>query len=380
MAARRAVFIHSEEIEKYRYPDDSPFKTQRAGRTRRVLDTMGLLSGEGLSVVAPAPAPMKILKKFHSTGYLRALRNAQRGKHDLDAVRMGIGIRDCPIFPGMYDYAVLAAGGTVRGAELILSGAADAVFNPSGGYHHAHAERAAGFCYINDNVLACMALAEAGKRVLFLDVDVHNGDGVSKAFEQRSDVMTISLHEDPRILFPGTGFADEIGVGAGRGYCVNVPLPPGTFDQAYMQAFESIVPPLEKAFNPDVIVLELGADALAGDPLAHLCLTNDTFAQIVRRLMGFAKPVLATGGGGYHVENTVRAWALAWTVLSGQEIEMGMEATVGGVMLQSTDWQGGLHDRDLPVTSEQRETVLPALDATIEAIKAQVFPIHGLKP
>jgi acetoin utilization protein AcuC len=254
------------------------------------------------------------------------------------------------------------------------------VFNPSGGYHHAHAERAAGFCYINDNVLACMVLAEAGKRVLFLDVDVHNGDGVSQAFDQRSDVMTISLHEDPRILFPGTGFADEIGAGAGRGYCVNVPLPAGTYDQAYMHAFEEVVPPLARAFNPDVIVLELGADALAGDPLAHLCLTNDTFAQIARQLVRFGKPILATGGGGYHVENTVRAWALAWTVLSGQEIEVGMEATVGGVMLQSTDWQGGLHDRDLPVTSEQRATVLPALEATIEAIKAQVFPIHGLKP
>jgi acetoin utilization protein AcuC len=378
LSARRAVFIHSQEIEKYRYPDDSPFKAERAGRTRQVLNTMGLLSGDGISEVAPVPALRMVLKKFHSARYLHALKNAQMGKWELDALRMGIGTQDCPIFKGMYDYAVLATGGTLLGAELILSGAADAVFNPSGGYHHAFPERAAGFCYINDNALACMILAEAGKRVLYLDVDVHNGDGVAHAFYDRTDVMTISLHENPKTLFPGTGFEDEIGAGAGRGYCVNVPLPVGTFDQAYMHAFESVVLPLAGVFNPDVIVLELGADTLAGDPLAHLYLTNNTYAEIVRHLLRFEKPILATGGGGYHVENTVRAWALAWTVLSGQDIAHGMEATMGGVMLQSTDWQGGLHDRELPVTSQQREMVLPALEATIETLKAKVFPLHGL--
>ncbi len=179
-------------------------------------------------------------------------------------------------------------------------------------------------------------------------------------------------------LFPGTGFEDEIGAGEGRGYCVNVPLPVGTFDQAYLHAFESIVLPLARAFNPDVIVLELGADALAGDPLAHLYLTNNTYAEIVRHLLGFEKPILATGGGGYHVENTVRAWALVWTILSGQDIAHGMEAAMGGVMLQSTDWQGGLRDRELPVTNQQREMVLPALTSSLEIIRAKVFPIHGL--
>lgn len=374
----RAVFIHSREVEKYRYPEDSPFKTERAGRTRQVLNTMGLLAGAGIREVSPVPASRTVLKKFHSARYLHALKNAQAGKWELEALRMGIGTPDCPIFKGMYDYAVLATGGTLVGAQLILSGEADVAFNPSGGYHHAFPEKAAGFCYINDNALACLVLAEAGKRVLYLDVDVHNGDGVAHAFYDRADVMTISLHENPRTLFPGTGFEDEIGVGEGRGYCVNVPLPVGTFDQAYLHVFESVVLPLARAFSPDVIVFELGADALAGDPLAHLCLTNNTYAEIIRHLLRFEKPILATGGGGYHVENTVRAWALAWTVLSGQEIAHGLEAAMGGVMLQSTDWQGGLRDRALPVTNEQREMVLPALEASIEALKAGVFPLHGL--
>jgi len=374
----RAVFIHSQEIEKYRYPDDSPFKTERAGRTRQVLSTMGLLSGDGISEITPGLAPRMVLKKFHSARYLHALKNAQMGKWELDALHMGIGTQDCPIFKGMYDYAVLATGGTLLGAELILSGAADAVFNPSGGYHHAFPERAAGFCYINDNALACMILAEAGKRVLYLDVDVHNGDGVAYAFYRRSDVMTISLHESPKVLFPGTGFENDIGEGEGRGYCVNLPLPVGTYDQAYLYAFESIVLPLIGAFDPDVVVFELGADTLAGDPLAHLYLTNNTYVEIINHLLRFKRPILMTGGGGYHVENTVRAWALAWTVLSGQDIEYGLEAAVGGVMLESTDWQGGLRDRQVRVASEQRETVLPALEASIETLKATVFPIHGL--
>ncbi len=377
---RRCAFIHSQEIEKYSYPEDSPFKTERAGRTRHVLYTMGLLSGEGIREVPPKPADRKTLKKFHTARYLHALKKAEQGRWDLDALRMGLGTTDCPIFRGMYDYAVLAAGATLVGADLILAGEVDVAFNPSGGYHHAFPEKAAGFCYVNDNALACTVLAEAGKRVLYLDVDVHCGDGVAYAFYGRSDVMTISLHENPKILFPGTGFEDEIGEGEGRGYCVNLPLPTGTFDEAYVYAFDSIAVPLIKAYAPDVIVFELGADTLAGDPLAHLYLTNNTYADVVERLLRFNKPILVTGGGGYHVENTVRAWARAWAVLSGQDTAHGMEAAMGGVMLQSTDWQGGLRDRELPVTSQQRDTVLSALDASIETIKAKVFPIHGLRP
>lgn len=378
LSARRAVFIHSEEIEKYRYPEDCPFKTERAERTRRTLYTMGLLWGEATREVPPEPAPRTVLKKFHSARYLHALKTAQSGRWELDALQMGIGTDDCPIFKGMYDYAVLAVGGTLVGARMILSGEAEIAFNPSGGFHHAFPEKAAGFCYINDNALACTILAEAGKRVLYLDVDVHNGDGVAHCFYGRSDVMTISLHENPKTLFPGTGFEEEIGEGPGRGYCVNLPLPVGTFDQAYLRAFEEIVPPLIGAYNPDVIVFELGADTLAGDPLAHLQLTNNVYVEIINHLLRFNKPILATGGGGYHVENTVRAWALAWTVLSGQDLDVGMDAAVGGVMLQSTDWQGGFRDRELPVTNQQREMVLPALEASIATVKAKIFPIHGL--
>jgi len=375
---RKAVFIYSSELEKYEYPPEHPFNTIRAKRVLEILESMDLLTGAGRSVVAPKPAERVVLKKFHTARYLHALKTAARGGWNREALSMGIGSQDCPVFKGLYEYAVLAAGATVVGAEMILSDKADVAFNPSGGYHHAGPEKAAGFCYINDVALACLILAEQGKKVLYLDVDVHHGDGVAYAFYDRSDVMTISLHQNPRTLFPGTGFEDEIGTGQGKGYCVNVPLPVGTYDQAYMKAFKAVVPPLLGAYNPDVIVFELGADALAGDPLANLLLTNNVYAEIINHLLSFNKPILATGGGGYHIGNTVRAWALAWSVFCGADSGEDLDLAVGGVLLESTEWQGGFRDRRLAVSKSQRQAVLPAIEATIKYIKANIFPIHGL--
>jgi len=316
---KNAVFLYSSELEKYEYPPEHPFNTVRAQRLLNVIKSMGLLSGPGRSMAAPEPAERVVIKKFHSARYLHALKAASRGKWDIEALSMGIGSQDCPVFKGLYEYACLATGATLLGADLLVGGKADIAFNPSGGYHHAGPEKAAGFCYINDVALACIVLAEQTKKVLYLDVDVHHGDGVAYAFYDRCDVMTISLHQNPKTLFPGTGFADEIGTGLGEGYCVNVPLPVGTYDQMYMKAFKAIVLPLIGAYDPDVIVFELGADALAGDPLGNLQLTNNVYADVINHLLGFDKPILATGGGGYHVGNTVRAWALAWSLFAGAD-------------------------------------------------------------
>ncbi len=378
MTTKNAVFIYSSEFEKYLYPPEHPFNTVRAKRVRDIISSMGLLSGSGGSEVAPVAAERIVLKKFHSARYLHALKTAAAGRWSADALAMGIGSPDCPIFKGLYEYAVLAAGGTLTAAKMILSGETGLAFNPSGGYHHAGPELAAGFCYINDMALACIVLAEQAKRVLYLDVDVHHGDGVANAFYDRSDVMTISFHQNPKTLFPGTGFENEIGTGEGKGYCVNVPLPVGTYDQAYMKAFEAIALPLMTAYNPDVIVFELGADALAGDPLANLNLTNNVYAKIINHLMGFGKPILATGGGGYNVENTVRAWALAWSIFCGADQGEDMSHAMGGVFLESTEWQAGLRDRALAVAEQQRNAVEPAIETVVRNIKESVFPIHGL--
>ena len=179
-------------------------------------------------------------------------------------------------------------------------------------------------------------------------------------------------------LFPGTGFEYEIGEGEGKGYTVNLPLPVGTYDLVYANAFEAVVMPLVQAYNPDVFVLEFGADGLAGDPLAHLQLTNNTYVDVIEKVMSFDRPILMTGGGGYHIENTVRAWALGWSVLSGQDDGHDANIGMGGVMMGSTEWHGGLRDPDMLIPEQQREVVSNALQKIVTSIKENVFPIHGL--
>jgi len=378
MASNRAVFVHSAALEQYHYPPDCPFKTERAGLTRRILSRMGLLTGDGRSEQAFPAASRDTLETFHTARYLDTLIRAAEGHLDVEGYGMGIGQPDCPAFSGLYDYAALATGGTVGAADLLDRGEARVAFNPSGGYHHAGPETASGFCYLNDVVVACLVLAERKRRVLFLDIDVHHGDGVQNAFYDRSDVMTISLHESGETLFPGTGAVDEIGTGPGEGYCVNVPLPVGTYDEAYLRAFDAIAVPLIGAYDPDLIVFEVGMDALAGDPLAYLSLTNNTHAAVAKRILEFGKPILAVGGGGYHPANTARGWALVWCVLCGEEDPGDLAMGLGGVMLESTDWQGGLRDRRLVAGSMQTRAVDPVVDATIEAIQTRVFPFHRL--
>jgi len=379
LATTRAAFIYSSELDRYQYPADCPFRTERAGLLFETLTSMGLLDGPDHRTVAPTPPDRAALERFHAPGYLDILQRASLGDCGVDGLFAGLGTPDTPVFTGMYEYATLAAGASLRAAELILAGEVDVAFNPSGGYHHAHAAQASGFCYVNDVVLACMALADAGKRVLLLDIDAHHCDAVQEAFYERSDVLTLSFHERSKTFFPGTGDVEETGDGAGRGFCVNVPLPPGTDDETFGRAFRAIAPPVIEKYAPDVIVFQLGMDCLAGDPLTHLQLTNNAYADAIQRVLEFDLPILAVGGGGYHVENTVRGWALAWSVLIGEADDGDdMSLGLGGVMLESTDWKGGLRDRILPMADAQRSTVVPIVDATIEKVTTRVFPLIGL--
>ncbi|NIA21252.1 MAG: acetoin utilization protein AcuC [Anaerolineaceae bacterium] len=368
MKTHKAAFIHSSELEQYPYPPECPLDTSRAGMVHRILTSMEMLSGPDRTQVAPETAPREAVQRFHSPEYLDLLERAGRGRTGAaGGLHMGLGTPDCPVFLGLYDYAMLACGATLTGCRMIADGRATVVFNPSGGYHHARPSLAAGFCYINDAAIACLTLADQGRRVLYLDLDAHHGDGVEAAVYDRPEVMTISLHENGRTLFPGTGFEGDIGLGAGKGYAVNVPLPVGTYDGAYLRAFEALAVPLMGAFDPDVIILELGLDGLADDPLTHLSLTNNVYVEVIRRVLGFDTPLLAVGGGGYHVQNTARGWALAWGVMCGQPADESAGARLGA-----------LRDRALTVDDQHRKLVDPAIAATIAAVKRNVFRHHGL--
>jgi acetoin utilization protein AcuC len=328
--------------------------------------------------VAPVAATRAEIQVFHEREYLDALVRAGGGDLDADGFARGLGTPDCPVFKGMYEYSALAAGATLVSARLIMDGRADVAFNPSGGYHHAGPGYASGFCYVNDVVLAAMELRRKYDRILFIDLDVHHCDGVQNAFYSRRDVMTVSMHESGKTLFPGTGFENEIGDGEGRGYSVNIPLPVGTYDAAYLAAFDAVVLPVAKAFNPGVIVVELGMDTLSGDPLAHLHLTNNVHMDILQRILGLGKPVVATGGGGYNVDNTVRAWALLWGVMTEEPLD-DISAGMGGVMLGNREWLGGLRDRMLLSDAGRRATIDAEVAASVDKVKGLVFPILGIR-
>lgn len=375
----RTILVHSDALDAYSYPPECPFNSQRAGRMVQILRSMGLLKSDGSDLALPEPAPRAILETFHDPHYLDVLQNAARGHMDAEGLYMGLGSPDTPVFRDLYDYATLACGATLTAVELVAAGEARIAFNPSGGYHHAFPARAAGFCYINDVAIACRQLAERYDRVLYLDIDVHHGDGVQAAFYDRRDVLTLSMHESPRTLFPGTGHVTEIGEGPGRGYSVNVPLPPDTYDAVWLEAFRAVAPPIVDAYDPEIIVFEVGMDCLSGDPLAHLGMTNNAYAEAIREAMAFDRPLVVTGGGGYNVENTARGWALAWTVLSGQDLADDLSMGLGGVMLETTDWQAGLMDRRLAVDDDVRARVEPEVKRTVAEVRRLVFPLLGIE-
>lgn len=375
---KRLAFLYAPELEGLTYPPDCPFKTQRAGLTRQRLRSFGLL-GDALHVeIAPRKATPEELQQIHLPHYLEQLQRAAAGDLTVEGLHMGLGQPDTPVFRELFEYGSWACGAGLTAVDLLVEAKADIAFNLFGGFHHAHAAKAGGFCYLNDVALACHRLTQSGKRVACLDIDAHHGDGTQALLYERKDVLTISIHETGKTLFPWGGFEDEIGRAEGLGYNANLCLPPGTYDEAFVPAIDRVAMPLLRAHDPDVIVLELGMDILAGDPLTHLHMTNNVVVEVLERLLGLHKPLLVVGGGGYHVDNTVRGWALAWRTCSGGEEADEFSFGLGGVMLGSSEWAGGLRDRVLPVVDEQRQAVEPALQQSIERLLANLSPYHAM--
>lgn len=379
MSKRKLAFVYSPEVEALNYPADCPFKTERAGLARRRLLSLGLLGGPGRAEVPACRTSRATLEKIHTPRYLDELQRAAAGDLTPAGFAMGLGSPDTPVFKAMFECSAWACGAGLVATELLLSGEADIAFNLLGGFHHAHREHAGGFCYLNDMALACQQLTEAGKRVAYVDVDAHHGDGVQEIFYQRSDVLTVSMHESGRTLYPWGGFENEVGRGPGEGFNVNISLPAETYDEAFLRAYRELVPPLLRDYEPDVIVLELGLDTLAGDPLTHLMMTNNIVVEVAQHLLDFGKPVLVAGGGGYHIEHTVRGWTLAWRTFAGEGTADEGSLGLGGVMLGSTEWAGGLRDRELPVDAGQRQRVNGPLATTIRAVRQNLFKYHGLE-
>jgi acetoin utilization protein AcuC len=286
----------------------------------------------------------------------------------------GLGDAECPVFKGLYDCAALGAGATFEAARLVVEEGFDIAFNLAGGWHHAHRAKASGFSYLNDAVLAINWLVARGRRVVYLDIDAHHGDGVQEAFYGSDQVLTISLHESGVYFFPGTGFENEIGTGRGRGYSVNVPLIAHTDDALYMKAFDEVVYPLIAAYDPDVIVTQIGADAFRTDPLSRLEITTHSYSYIMRKLKALRIPWIALGGGGYDLMNTTRAWTIAWAVMNGIELNPRLPAQFVGKIQPLGYPHRALLDAMHWSEEHERNLALDAVESSICRIRKTIFP------
>jgi len=312
----KTAFVYSDAIARFDYGSRHPLKPFRLKLAYELIRACGLLGSPDPRVVEAAPAGRDELRTFHARDYLDVLAASNSGRPAPGAERYGLGPGDNPVFPGMYDWSALIAGASLLAADLVDSGEVQVAFNIAGGLHHAMASRASGFCYINDPVLAIRRLVDRGRKVAYIDIDAHHGDGVQEAFSGTDRVLTVSLHESGRSLFPGTGFAHETGSGAGTGFSVNVPLPPETDDELFVHAFSVVIPPLIESFRPDIVVSQLGVDTFRTDPLAHLNVTTNGFCGMVSMIRDLSPKWVALGGGGYDIANVARAWTLAWAVMN----------------------------------------------------------------
>jgi acetoin utilization protein AcuC len=265
-------------------------------------------------------------------------------------------------------------GATLQAVDFVADGRGEIAFNIAGGLHHAMKSRASGFCYINDPVIGIMRLLSRGKRVAYIDIDAHHGDGVQRAFYETNRVLTISLHETGCTLFPGTGFEYEIGEGEGEGYAVNLPFPHDTNDEVYVWAFEEVVPELIHAFQPDVVMTQLGVDAFYDDPLTNLHLSIRGYERVLKKIKDLAPKWVALGGGGYNVSNVARAWTLAWAVMNGIELEEDLpesffeEAEKKGI--EGRELRGRLRT---PLPGQNEENGVE-MERVVHYIKETVFP------
>lgn len=320
------ALVYGDALMKHHLSDEHPLQPIRVKLAVDLIRSLGLI--EHAHLLPPRMATIDELALVHSREYVDLVRKlsdpAQRRGVSLDAIAAaGYATADNPISDELHEGAGLVVGASMVAAEQVARGATLHAFSPSGGLHHAHRDRASGFCTYNDAAVACQWLKDQGHRVAYVDVDVHHGDGVEHIFESDPDVLTISLHESGHWLFPGTGFPEDSGVGPGRGSAASLPFVPYTWDEPWLTGFEKVVPTLVRRFKPTVLVTQDGCDTHHLDPLAHLAATTRIWPRVGAVFHELAHELcegrwLALGGGGYAIYEVVPR---AWTLLFAEMVE-----------------------------------------------------------
>lgn len=328
--SREACFIDSPLLLTYQFYEGHPFTQQRVPLTRSLLEALGWL--EEKQIQPPRIATDEELELVHEQGYIQLVKavstpNTLSAELRQQAYQHGLGTEDTPLFPHMHEASTLVVGATLSAVEMVMEQGIPHALNLSGGLHHALSGKASGFCIYNDCAVAIAYMRKKyDVRVLYIDTDAHHGDGVQWAFYHDPQVMTISLHETGKYLFPGTGHITERGDGPGLGFTINLPLEPYTEDESFISIYQSIITEAVKVFRPDVIITQNGADAHRWDPLTHLACSTSIYQIIPQLVHELAHQYcegrwIATGGGGYDIYRVVpRAWTLLWGVMSEQAI------------------------------------------------------------
>jgi acetoin utilization protein AcuC len=385
--ACRLLVPWDDALTGYDFGPGHPLAPIRVELTMELARSFGVLGDVMMTV--PEPATQDELELVHDREYIEAVRRAgETGRPD---VWHGLGTSDDPVFPRMHEASALVAGATLAAARGMWTGQAEHAANVAGGLHHAMRASASGFCIYNDPAIAIKwLLAHGAGRIAYVDIDVHHGDGVQAAFYDDPRVLTISMHEHPATLFPGTGLPSETGLGEAAGTAVNVALPAGTGDAGWLRALDAIVPPLIRAFRPDVLVSQHGCDSHRLDPLAHLELSLDAQRRAQSVLHELAHEVtggrwLLTGGGGYELVRVVpRCWTHLLAEAAGRPIDPHSPTPMS--------WREYVRDRtgtQAPqsmtdgasaefISYESGSDPADPVDRSIAATRAAVFPAHGL--
>ncbi|MFF2042494.1 acetoin utilization protein AcuC [Kitasatospora sp. NPDC058170] len=379
-----------EAVTTYDFGPGHPMDPTRLALTMRLVESLGLDSGPGVTVRAAPPAGESTLRLVHTREYVAAVKHAAAHPDQQDH-RHGLGTDDNWAFPALHSASALIAGQSVAAAEAVWRGETPHAVNFAGGLHHAMPGKASGFCIYNDPALAIARLLELGaERVAYVDVDVHHGDGVQQAFWDDPRVLTVSLHEHPATLFPQTGWPTETGGPGAPGSAANLPLPAGTGDSGWLRAFHAFVPDLLAAFRPQVLVTQHGADTHLEDPLAHLAVTVDAQRLIAEELHDQAHRLadgrwIALGGGGYAVVDVVpRSWTHLVATAAGRPVDPATETPEA--------WRAEVYRRSRrPAPLRMTDGARPAwrdfedgydpadrLDQAILSARRAAFPHHGL--
>ncbi len=371
-----SIVVYSGRYADFSYGDEHPYNPGRARTSLKIINQQGYLNEPWMRVEEPMMISKQRLIESHAPEFIDALEQANSGEWQDRFINFNLGVEDCPIFKGIFDYVLLYSSATITGVDLITKENANIVFNPLGGFHHSSRTHAEGFCYVNDAIVAIDMFLAKGFRVAYIDIDAHHGNGVQDAYYNDDRVLTVSLHQTGKTLYPWSGFENEIGEGIGQGYTVNVPLPENTDDEAFERIFKRVVTPAVEMFSPSVVVAVIGADTHKADPLAQLSLTNNGMETALTLIREYSNHLLLLGGGGYDEKTTAQAWCRMWAAANRIDSLPDYMLVMGGTFLGGEEIQGSeIVDMSYRVSGEKKTEILKELERIAVFHENTTFPI-----